>query len=139
MTKSVRRQTLTDDSFDGTYNLTYPYVTYECADPARNVTGNAVGKFRFNQTNAQGSMSLSFPLKDGGRCDITSAKYEQVGRLGKFWGWASCTNGDSGPGSVYEMAQDRNGVFTALAYVESNNGSKCKTLGGLVGVRALNN
>lgn len=138
VTKSVRRQTLTNDNYDATYVGTLAYSTYECANPSRNLTGNATGTVVITQREAAEASKVTFPLKDGGSCQIVSASYAQVGRLGKFWGYGTCTNGDSGPATVYQMSQDQYSRFMALAYVESNNDSKCKTFGQLVGVRSVN-
>ena len=111
----VQRQSLTTDSYGGTYVGALTYTISSCADTAKNVTATTSGLVTIVQDDALAYMSL--PIAEGGTCTI-NATYSQLGRMGQMGGAFSCTNGESGNALVFQMT---NQPFMFMARVTLQN------------------
>jgi hypothetical protein len=97
VTKNIQRQPLTPDNYNGTYIVTL-------ADSS-DCTGNHTSNFpvTISQSGQSGqSMSQVWANPANGGCTF-NGRYSQLGRMGQFDATYSCTNGDIGTLTMYEM------------------------------------
>jgi len=125
----VQRQSLTTDSYGGTYIGAMTYTISSCADTAKNVTATTAGLVTIVQDDALAYMSL--PIAEGGTCTI-NATYSQLGRMGQMGGAFSCTNGESGNALVFQMT---NQPFMFMARMTLQNPETgCDLSGEVIGL-----
>ena len=100
VTKSIRRQPLTLDTYDGPYAAVLTQTVASCGDGSKN--GNftyALGVQIFQSGN---SMTVDIANPSGDSCEITGT-YTQAGRNGHLEGAYTCASGDSGGAVISEM------------------------------------
>jgi hypothetical protein len=100
VTKSIRRQSMTLDNYDGAYAAILTQNVTNCGDQSKNGPATfALGLQIFQGGNA---MSIDIANPSGDSCTITGT-YTQAGRNGRLDGSYTCASGDSGSAIVSEM------------------------------------
>jgi len=124
VTKNVQRQTLTSDRVDGNYVGILSDVTSACSDPAANgVRTDNVGTVTITQTGA--TVAIASPA-----CSFNGT-YVQEGQFGRVTGTFNCTDGTSGPFSLFELRTEQNGLFGRYTRQDSS----CSFGGSIAAVR----
>lgn len=127
VTKSVQRQTWSNEDYTGTYAGGYSVRYSACSPPSLNgVVEEAVGSISVNQN----ASSISFDISNGSNRCTFAGTYEQVGKLGQVLGNYSCVNGVGGTFSAVEMTPTISG-FTARV---SGQNQYCQWSGYLGGI-----
>jgi hypothetical protein len=100
VTKSISRQPLTLDTYDGPYAAVLTQAVSNCGDTSKNGSATyALGLQIFQSGNA---MSIDIANPAGDSCTVTGT-YTQAGRNGTLDGSYTCASGDSGAAVVSEM------------------------------------
>jgi hypothetical protein len=108
VTKSLQRQTWTNENYSGTYAGGYSVRTSGCNPSYFNGVTDAAGYLTVTHSNASFSMLSNSNL---GTCTF-SGIYRQTGKLGEVDGSYSCSSGERGTFSMFEMTPTISG-FTA--------------------------
>jgi hypothetical protein len=98
--KSIQRQTLTNDNFNGIYVVTANLTQSGCTNPANN--GSGTGALAISVTQAATAMSMIWQFTNTSSCTYNGT-YTQSGKMGRFSGPYSCTTGETGTMSFIEM------------------------------------
>jgi hypothetical protein len=107
VTKSVTRQTLHFDDHTGTYPVTTQRVTTHCPDASRN--GERIAQESIAVTHDRTVIAIDWTLPER-TCRYTGA-YMQSGRLGSAQTTYSCSDGETGDFTVFQMSR-RDGFLT---------------------------
>jgi hypothetical protein len=99
--KSVQRQPLTLDNYNGLYVAMLLQTNSGCYDPANNGEGVGALVLEISQDATAMTVRTEDPLSET-TCNVTGT-YSQAGRMGKFVGSYSCSTGDSGAATFTEM------------------------------------
>ena len=108
VTKTLQRQTWTNEDYTGIYAGGYSVRAASCVPASRDGIQEVFGLLSINQTGSNVFMSVVSTVAN---CSFSGA-YTQAGKLGQVQGTYSCTDGISGTFVSYEMAPTENG-FTA--------------------------
>jgi hypothetical protein len=114
--KSVQRQPLTLDDYNGTYIAVVIQTNSGCYDPADNGEGGGALLIDISQNATAMTMRTEDPLVEN-TCTV-SGTYAQAGRMGRFAGSYSCSTGDSGTATFAEMTNSTQ-QFSAKATLTS--------------------
>jgi len=125
--KSVQRQTWTNENYTGTYAGGYSIRATSCNPSYFNGVQELAGILSVNQNGSTISMSAS--SSTSGSCAF-SGNYSQTGKLGQIQGSYSCTDGTQGSFSAIEMTPTVSG-FTARVYGQNQY---CQWSGYLRGI-----
>lgn len=129
VSKSVQRQPLTPDNYEGTYIAGFTQSATGCLDAGNNRTTSGPGSVSVTQVGRSMVVYMTYPSGDSCTLDGT---YSQLGRMGQVTGTYACVSGESGAGSIVEMSNVPF-MFTArLRLVSSNRG--CSTAGEFAAV-----
>jgi hypothetical protein len=108
VTKTVQRQTWTNENYSGNYAGGYSIRMTGCNPSSLNGIQEIAGVLSVSQTGASVSMSAVAP---GANCTFTGT-YSQAGKLGGIVGTYSCTDTSHGTFQALEMTPTISG-FTA--------------------------
>src|ERR1700682_4348584 len=108
VTKTVQRQTWTNENYSGNYAGGYSIRMTGCNPSSLNGIQELAGVLSVSQTGANISMSAAAP---GVNCSFTGM-YSQTGKLGDMVGTYSCTDTSHGTFEAFEMTPTISG-FTA--------------------------
>lgn len=100
VTKNIVRQSLATDDYNGSYLLSVNLTQANCTNPANNVSGNGTVGAQVTQNGT--AMTLVWQFAGNDVCTYTGA-YAQQGRFGFFTGPFSCTDGDKGTMTFFEL------------------------------------
>ncbi|MEP7208528.1 MAG: hypothetical protein ABI920_16440 [Casimicrobiaceae bacterium] len=98
--KSIERQTLSVDNYNGAYVVLLNSTSSACNDPAFN--GSSTDALTMSVAQTPSTMSMVWDFGGGSVCAY-SGVYAQTGKFGRFSGTYSCNNGDAGTMSFIEM------------------------------------
>lgn len=127
--KSVRRETLRQDDYSGTYTATDTRTGSGCLDAANNGTRTTAATIQFAPNGS--SMSAVWTLPNSNVCTHTGT-YSQLGRMGTLVADYSCTSGETGTATYSEMTVSL-GIFKARLDTHSAT-LGCTTTGRVAGV-----
>jgi hypothetical protein len=108
VSKSVQRQTWTNENYTGTYAGGYSIRMTGCSPASLNGIQEVSGALVVDQTGSSVSMSA---VTTGASCTFTGT-YSQTGKLGEVQGTYSCTDSSHGTFDAIEMTPTVSG-FTA--------------------------
>jgi hypothetical protein len=129
VTKQIQRQTLRADSYNGSYFIALNLTQSGCFNPANNgVFSGALG-ITVSQTPTTMSMAWVFATNDV--CTY-SGSYSQAGKFGRFSGPFSCTSGETGSMTFFEMT-NRIGMLSGRLQGTSNTVG-CSYTGRFTGI-----
>ena len=97
--KPVQRQPLTLDNYTGSYNAILSQTVTGCTNPANNGTSTINGTVNIAQNGTSILLTTSF---GSGSC-TNNGTYSQLGRMGTVQGTYSCTWGEMGTVTLFEM------------------------------------
>jgi hypothetical protein len=116
VTKSIQRQTWGNEDFAGSYSGGMIFDAAGC--PTNNGHQQQLGTVAITQAGGPGSaMSVQSSPATGGSCTY-SGTYTQMGHMGGLSGTYSCTAGDAGTFTMFEMERSISGMtgrFTSQA------------------------
>jgi len=131
--KSVVRQPLAAENYNGHYAGATHLATTGCADPVRNVVTEDIGVFYIVQV-AQTVTLTSFPLK-GGSCSF-GGTLAQAGQMGAFAGTYVCSSGEGGSFAISELQVTPSG-FSGRMTSQTPDTPSCQSAGWLAGARVM--
>ena len=117
VTKSVIRQTLVAENYDGHYGGGIHEVVTGCPNPAFNGTFENIGILNITQNGAAITLQ-SFPAT-GGSCSYAGT-LSQFGQMGDVIGSYTCSNGDAGAFHLFEMQVTITGLTGRFAAASSS-------------------
>ena len=106
--KRIVRQTLANDNYAGTYLTAVNLTQASCTNPANNVAASGTVGATVSQTG--NAMTMTWTFSASVSCTYTGS-YSQNGRLGLFTGPFSCSNGDAGNMTFFELT-NRIGIMS---------------------------
>jgi hypothetical protein len=109
VSKSVQRQPLMLDDYNGIYVVVTVATYTGCFNPQRNGTFGSAALLEVTQGGA--SMSVLWGYVDGTVCEHTGS-YSQFGHMGRFDATYNCSTGESGT-AVYSEMSNRVAIFNA--------------------------
>ena len=127
VTKTVQRQTWTNENYTGIYAGGYSIRLTGCAPSSLNGIQEVAGLLSVSQTDTSVSIAATAV---GSNCTF-SGTYTQTGKLGEVQGSYSCTQGTHGTFDVVEMTPTISG-FTARV---SGQNQYCQWSGYMGGIR----
>lgn len=127
VTKSLQRQTWTNEDYSGTYAGGYSIRQYGCNPASLNGTDEQVGSISISQTGS----SVTFILANSAGTCTFSGTYTQTGKLGRAQGTYSCSNTAQGTFNAVEMTPTISG-FTARVSGQNQYCQWSGYLGGIV-------
>jgi len=98
--KRIVRQSVGTDFYDGTYLLAVNLTQANCTNPANN--SQASGTVGADVAQSGNAMTIKWLFSDSVQCTYTGT-YAQQGRLGRFSGPYTCTDGDKGTMTFFEL------------------------------------
>jgi hypothetical protein len=125
----LQRQGLTLDDYSGVYVGNRTQSVTGCLDPGNNGTVTDVVIVDIQQSGDV--ISVATTPSGGGTCTYTGA-YTQLGRMGTVEGPYSCTSGETGTATLFEM-NNVPYMFTARFQSHSTD-LGCDTVGEMAGV-----
>jgi hypothetical protein len=128
VSKTVQRQPLTLDNYNGSYVAVVTQTAEGCSNPANNGTSTSAGTVRITQN---GSSMVVVTNLDGITC-TSIGSFAQLGRMGRLQGTYSCTTGEVGNAVVFEM-NNVPYMFTARLQSQSTNVG-CSNSGEVAGL-----
>jgi hypothetical protein len=111
VTKTLQRQTWTNENYTGTYAGGYSIRLTGCAPSSLNGIQEVAGLLSVNQTGTSVSMAAT---TNGSSCSF-SGTYTQTGKLGDVQGNYSCTDGTRGTFDAFEMTPTISGFTARIA------------------------
>jgi hypothetical protein len=128
VSKSVQRQTLVYDDYNGTFGGTYVVEAYNCTNPANNGKNAFVTVFNVVQSNSALNVSALITLSSGlgARTCNFNGTFSQFGRMANSVSTYSCTTGEAGTLAFIEMTRERIGI---LGRVIGTNNFGCSLRG----------
>ena len=133
-TKSLVRQTLKTESLAGAY-LGGVVTAQTCNNPAFN--GNYVSGVTITVAPAGSNLQfVTVDVENGNRC-VYAGAYVQDGQMGRSFGNYTCTAGDSGSYTLFEIQSSISGVMGRSAVASSAGGVSCNITGRFAAVRTL--
>jgi hypothetical protein len=129
VTKAVQRTPLTLDDYNGSFASILTQTSTSCTNAANNGTLTDSRIVQITQTGQ--AMSVVIYDATGGSCSLIGT-YTQMGRNGRVDGTYTCTNGDTGTVSWFEM-NNHVRQFNARTAFQSNNAG-CLSTGRVTGV-----
>jgi hypothetical protein len=127
--KSVQRQPLTFDNYNGEYVTTLTQTSAGCSFPGDN--GSFTSGLTVKIAQSGQSMTVDTKYADGSSCSFNGT-YSQLGRMGQNSGSYACTWGEVGTMTFFEM-NNVPYMFTARMQASSSNNG-CNTEAELSGV-----
>ena len=128
--KSLVRQLTVFDNFSGVYRgATHEEVT-ACINPTFNGTSEQNTTLNFSQSGTAATVTGTF---GNGFCTYNGT-FSQAGQMGQIDGSFSCTGGDFGNFTIYEMQVNTSGVTARLTSDSTPLG--CHVSGWLGGMRS---
>jgi hypothetical protein len=100
VTKQVVRQTLKADNYNGSYFVAVNLTQSGCFNPANNDSGTGALGISVSHTPTAMSMVWQFDTTD--ICTY-SGTFSQTGKMGRFSGPFTCTTGETGSMTFFEM------------------------------------
>lgn len=128
--KSLQRQPLTLDDYNGTFAGVITLTATNCTDPANNnpgTTGNVI------VTTTQTGTTMSQEWNLGNATCTYNGTYSQLGRMGTFTSTWTCSSGAAGTMTMFQMTNEP-GMFMGRVAI-ANSGNGCNINGDVVGVR----
>jgi hypothetical protein len=129
VTKDVRRQPLTTDSYEGVYAAVLIQDVSSCTDTTKNGTSTYAIGVQIAQSG--GAMTIDTANVAGDSCTI-GGPYTQAGRNGRVDGNYTCASGDSGSAVVFDL-NNRPGQFSGRLELRSSD-TRCVTIGQISGI-----
>ena len=117
--KSLQRQPLTLDNYNGTFAGILTLTATKCTDPANNNLGTT-GSLLVTTTQSGTTMSQVWNL--GSTTCTYNGAYSQLGRMGSFASTWSCASGGSGTMTMSQMTNEPSMFMARVAIVSSANG-----------------
>jgi hypothetical protein len=136
VSKSVQRQPLTLDNYNGTFASVLTLNTSGCTDPANN-NKSSTGTLLVTTTQNEATMSQSWNFLDSATAPTIctyNGTYSQLGRMGQFTSTWTCPTGGSGTMTMYQMTNEPNTFMARVNVVNTASSSGCKSDGEIVGV-----
>jgi hypothetical protein len=106
--KRIVRQSVATDNYAGTYLTAVNLTQANCTNPANNSSGS--GTVAIGVTQSGSAMTMTWTFSGSVSCTYTGS-YSQNGRLGLFAGPFSCTDGDKGTMTFFELT-NRIGIMS---------------------------
>jgi len=106
--KRIVRQSVGTDNYNGTYLLALNLTLTGCTNPTNNSSSTGVIAANVVQTGTATTMTWQFSSNES--CTYTGS-YTQNGRLGLFGGPFTCTSGDKGTMTFFELT-NRVGIMS---------------------------
>jgi hypothetical protein len=128
VSEPLQRQPLTLDDYNGSYMGYFTATRTNCG--ARNGVFTSPIGISISQSGQSMTQVWTFPL-DGNVCTNTGT-YSQLGRMGQFVADYTCTSGEFGTKTMYEMSNVPY-MFTAR-FVDPGTGNGCTSNGEVSGV-----
>jgi hypothetical protein len=100
VTKQIRRFTLKNEDYSGTYVGTYKLAATNCIDPTNN--GSQLLSVTLNVTQSANSLKLRAMSAQGFACSY-SGDFQQFGQFGQSRGTFSCINTQTGVHTIFAM------------------------------------
>jgi hypothetical protein len=136
VTKSLVRQPIRNDDYNGTYLAGIHLTVSGCANPAQNGTQNGGVSLTIVQ-NGQAVSLTSAPAGGGGggggRTCTYSGTYSQAGQFASVAGTYSCSDGDVGTFTTSEMTVSRFGISGDVSTKSTSQG--CNLVGQFGGAK----
>ena len=130
VSKVVYRQTLKSDDYAGSYLGAYKVTAAGCFNPANN--GSQIIPVTINIT--QGPSNLRLAASAEGFACVYVGDYRQAGQFGSTRGTYSCTDGDSGSYTLFEMNVNYSDMRGRLS-AKSNFDQGCSLSGTFAALR----
>ncbi len=129
VTKSVQRQPLTRDDYNGHYVVTDTRTRSGCADPSGN--GSTTTPVAIAITHSGTAMTAVWTYPGSQTCTHTGT-FSQLGRMGTFVAAYTCSTGETGT-ATYTAMTAKMGIFGAQLATQSTT-LGCASTGQLAGV-----
>ena len=129
VTKNIVRQTLVNDDYNGTYVGAVHQTSASCVGLA-NGTSESFAGLSIVQTGT--NVALSYAVLGGGQCSFVG-QFAQDGQFGRMTGTYSCSSGEGGNFSMFEMNVGFNVLTARYSAASTNLG--CQSTGYLGGIR----
>lgn len=118
VTKQVTRETLVADDYSGTYTLGGVHMAASaCTNPSGN--GSVAGPMNLAVSQTGGNASMVWTLPSGAVCTY-SGPYMQIGKMGAIIANYTCTTGELGQLTFFEMT-NRMGMISGRFSGQSTN------------------
>jgi hypothetical protein len=117
VTKQVERQLFNYDNYNGSYVVTVNLTASSCFAASQN--GSGTGAFAISVSHSSTSMGMTWVFPGGQVC-VYSGSYLQAGRIGNFQGAYSCSTGEVGNMTLFEMT-NRIGMLSGRLEGQSSN------------------
>ena len=129
VTKSIVRETLVDDNYNGSYLIALQGTQSGCVDASKNGTLSGSATLAIVQSAAGVTMTET---TSASMCTLTGA-YSQAGQFGSVSGTFTCSNGDTGTFTTADMNVSPRTMTATLATASAARG--CHLSGNVAGVR----
>ena len=129
VTKSLTRQPIRSDDYNGTYMAGLHVIASGCFNAAKNGIVDGAGTLTVTQNGS--AISLNFAA--GGTNCTLSGPYSQSGQLGSATGNYSCADGETGTFSTSDMSVSPFAMAGRLSLASTTTG--CQNSGQIGGVR----
>ena len=129
VTKSLTRQPVSDDSYNGTYMAGFHVVASGCSNAAKNGIVDGAGTLTVTQNGSAASVNLA---AGGANCTFNGS-YSQSGQLGSIAGNYSCIDGELGTFNMSDMNVTPFAMAARLSLASNTTG--CHDTGQIGGVR----
>ena len=129
VTKQVQRQTLTNDNYNGAYFVGVNLTSSGCFNSSANRSGT--GGMAMSVSQQGTSMAMRWDFQDGTVCTYNGS-YSQAGRMGRFNGNYSCSDGEVGTMTLFEMT-NRIGMMSGRLNGQGSN-TGCRYTGRFTGL-----
>jgi len=127
--EAMERQPLTLDDYSGNYGAAVTATRTGCFESANNGTSFELVSVNIDQRET--AMTIKTLDSIGVTCTSTGA-YSQAGRMGRFNGNYTCTNGDFGATAASEMNNGIRRVYARAFFASTLTG--CHSQGHIAGV-----
>jgi hypothetical protein len=123
VTKGVSRQTLVNDNYNGHFAITVHLRASSCSSASLNVDVAAAETLAITQSGSTMSMIATFT---GGSTCTYNGSYTQSGKVGSFDGTYTCSGGEIGHWTMFEMTNRTGMISGRLTGASSNLGCQYK-------------
>ena len=123
VTKNVVRESLTLEDYNGHYAGAIHRTLSSCTDPIMNTVSELIGVMYVNQTGSSFEL-INFPLT-GGMCTYTG-DLSQAGQMGSVSGSYTCSSGETGTFSMFEMQGTPQGISGRMTSESPTSLPGCK-------------
>ena len=129
VSKQLQRQTLKADNYNGAYYIALNLTQSACSNPANN--GSLTGALGISISQTATAMSMVWAFTTNDVCTYNGS-YSQSGKFGRFSGPYSCTTGETGNMTFFEMT-NRIGMLSGRLAGQSDTAG-CAYTGRFTGI-----